>query len=176
MHSRRRGDPLESPSTVTTREGLAINRAMGAALSVSGQSIFTDEVWTAIVSHLKLPRRQEQVLRHVFEGSSDKEIAAELDKTTTAVAGLLKRGVATTATTFTGKMKRRHRVNVSGVSLVTSSAETDVNLFPFQMKKSWRSVTLSQSKSSRLAVARHDSKKTFPKRPSRCSVLRRISF
>ncbi len=36
------------------------------------------EEWFDLVSHLKLPRRQHQILRHILEGLTDKEIAAEL--------------------------------------------------------------------------------------------------
>lgn len=38
-------------------------------------AIFTDEQWEMILNRLELPNRQRQVVRHLFEGRSDKQIA-----------------------------------------------------------------------------------------------------
>jgi DNA-binding NarL/FixJ family response regulator len=43
------------------------------------EDVFQDNEWAAIVRQLKIPQRQSQVLKMLFNGHSDKQIARDLD-------------------------------------------------------------------------------------------------
>ena len=48
---------------------------MGASMYADHEPIFTEVQWDDLEDHLGLPKRQRQVIRHLFEGRSDKQIA-----------------------------------------------------------------------------------------------------
>jgi len=44
-----------------------------------GSRIFSDGEWSQLIVDLRLPLRQAQIVRLLFAGASDKDVAAELD-------------------------------------------------------------------------------------------------
>ncbi|GAB4195170.1 MAG: hypothetical protein Kow00105_09440 [Phycisphaeraceae bacterium] len=55
------------------------------------RAVFTDEQWKQIQTRLKLPPRQEQVVRELFNGRSDKQIAEVLGVALPTVRSHLRR-------------------------------------------------------------------------------------
>ena len=58
---------------------------------VSYPSVFTTEEWNAIFRGLSLSPRQAQIVRMLFDGYSDKQIARELDISVPTVRSHLQR-------------------------------------------------------------------------------------
>ena len=48
-------------------------------------SIFTDDEWDALAQSLSLSPRQFEVIRHLFDGACDKQIAARMNVSVSAV-------------------------------------------------------------------------------------------
>jgi DNA-binding NarL/FixJ family response regulator len=54
-------------------------QAMNSGLEDKTEKIFSDSEWALIMQVVPLPPRQLQIIQHLFDGYSDKQIAAALD-------------------------------------------------------------------------------------------------
>jgi len=61
------------------------------AIFTTSGSIFSDDEWTKLIRDLSLPPRQAEIVRLLFAGHSDKQIASELNRRVPTIRSHLSR-------------------------------------------------------------------------------------